>query len=391
VTGPVLHLSATPYPSPQGTQALIREMLEAAHGRGGRHELFSYAHGDDGPRGSFPLHRLAGGPRVVSLRSGPSLGKALLDLRMVQATRRLARRLGARALVAHNVEAALIGRASGVRPLIYLAHTRFEDELPSYASARLCLPLSLAGRAMDALAAGRAARVVTVAPELTRRLRALRPDAETLLPPWPRAPAATPAQRAAARTALGLPPDADVLLYAGNLDAYQGWQDAVGVVSRLARSRPRTRLLVATASDPEPLWRLARVSGQGHRLTLTTLASEDARRRAYAAADLALVPRRVAGGVPIKLLDALGRQTPVVTTPRASAGLTLRGACLLADDDDVRSMTHAAGRLLADRELGRRLTTSGSLYLEAKHAPHLFAEALEHLIASLFHPLPTGR
>jgi len=380
---PVLHLSATPYPSPQGTQALVREMLEASHAQGDVPELLTYAHGGHGPRGSFPLHRLKGGPQLSSLRSGPSLGKALLDLRMIDATRRLFRRLGARAVVAHNVEAALIARASGIRPWVYVAHTSFEDELPSYASARLRRPLTLAGKTLDALAVGGAQAVVTVAPALTQRLSGLCPRAQTLLPPWPRATPTSSQERAQARQALGIARGAEVLLYAGNLDAYQGWEDVLTALASLARRRPAARLLVATASATQPLWRLARSLGQAHRLTATTLTTEEARRRAYAAADIALVPRRIAGGVPIKLLDALARQTPVVTTARAAAGLPLGGACMLVADDDPEALARGCERILNHRELGERLTTSGSLYLEARHSPHLFAQELSSLVRSL--------
>jgi glycosyltransferase involved in cell wall biosynthesis len=319
------------------------------------------------------------------------VGKALLDLRMLAATRDRMRRLGARVLVAHNVEAALIARASRIAPWIYVAHTSFEDELPSYGPAHLGPPLTLAGKALDTLAVGAAARVVTVAPALTQRLRRRRGDVETLLPPWPMASATDLSLRAAARHTLGFAPDAEVLLYAGNLDGYQGWEDVLGVMARLKSRRPKTRLLVATASAPESLYRRARDLGVTPQLTLTGLTTERARRRAYAAADLALVPRRVAGGVPVKLLDALARRTPVVTTRRAAGGLPLEGACLLARDDDVTDMARACEHLLDEVDLARHLAESGALYLEARHAPHLFAEAFEHLIRSTTPASPTGR
>ena len=54
---------------------------------------------------------------------------------------------------------------------------------------------------------------------------------------------------------------------------------------------------------------------------------------AYARASCALVPLRLGGGTPLKLIEALAYGLPVVATPRAVAGLELRDGehCLIAD------------------------------------------------------------
>jgi glycosyltransferase involved in cell wall biosynthesis len=56
-------------------------------------------------------------------------------------------------------------------------------------------------------------------------------------------------------------------------------------------------------------------------------------RAAYATADCAVVPLLQGGGTPLKLIEALAYGLPVIATPRAVAGLAVRGGehCLLAD------------------------------------------------------------
>ena len=62
------------------------------------------------------------------------------------------------------------------------------------------------------------------------------------------------------------------------------------------------------------------------------LFDEGDRRRAYEQCDLVVVPRKVPGGLPIKLLDALGRDLPVVAQNRALCGLRPSGVVSVPDD-----------------------------------------------------------
>jgi glycosyltransferase involved in cell wall biosynthesis len=85
------------------------------------------------------------------------------------------------------------------------------------------------------------------------------------------------------------------------------------------------------------------------------LASEHDRAVAHAAADVALVPRLASGGLPIKLLEALARDVPVVANRRALAGLPLTPrADLLAvvPDDSLEALADGMTRLWTPRAAG---------------------------------------
>jgi len=394
-----LHLACLPFPSPQGTQAIVRTMVEALADAGHDTHLLTYAHGTidtcepadartgthgrTGPHArrdphvrSHPHvrsdsrgvthHRLADFPATRSLRSGPSLSKIALDLQMILVARRLVSRLNPDLVIAHGVEAAYVARSarlSSVARTIYYAHTRFDAELPTYATeaTHVARPLQALGNLLDAGASR--LRTVAITPDLAAHLarRSSRHEARatTLLPPWSPLDPPRSDERIAARTSLELPLDAKVVLYAGNLDGYQGWEEAAD-----AARRAHATFLVATESDPTPLSPFPHVR--------VRLADEHDRRRAYAACDLAIVPRRAPGGLPIKLLDALARDVPVVAGPRALAGLDPRGV-ERADTDEAPALAAAIERALARRPEG------GRAWIEDTLAPARFVASVEAL------------
>ncbi|MCB9619950.1 MAG: glycosyltransferase [Sandaracinus sp.] len=331
-----LHLACLPFPSPQGTQAVLRAMVEALASAGHDTHLLTYAHGrGEAPRG-VTHHRLSDFPRARSLRSGPSWEKVVLDLRLVAALRRLVRRLRPDGVVAHGVEAAWVARAAGLSALYY-AHTRFDVELPTYAA----FPgLGAVGRALDAVAS--AGPTVAITPDLAEHL-----STPVLLPPWSVSAPPRADERAVCREALGLRVDEHVVAYAGNLDGYQGWEEAADAARRVSAT-----FLVGTESDPSPL------RSYPHRRV--PLATESDRRRLYAACDVVIVPRRAPGGLPIKLLDALARDVPVVAGPRALAGLRPDGVERAASDE-VDGLAPALERALVAPRRGGRVWVAENL------------------------------
>ncbi len=335
-----------PFPTPQGTQAIVGMMVRALREQGHQAHLLTYAHGQPDPDAAMDVEprRLPDWPRVRATRSGPSLGKLALDLRMVAALRAERARTGAQLLVAHNVEAAWACAAAGVAPFVYYAHTSMRDELPYYLPRALHPLTRPAGNALDRGACTRAASVFALTPALATRLHPLHRRVELVLPPFER-PASTPPSRIAARSQLGLPLGAPIALYAGNLDAYQGIELLLGA---LGRAPSAWQLLVATASAPEPLRALAVAHGVAGRVVFAPLANEHDRAVAHAAADVALVPRLASGGLPIKLLEALSRGVPVVANQRALAGLPLAdGVHVLSvvDDDSPEALADGMERL----------------------------------------------
>ena len=284
-------------------------------------------------------------------------------------------------IVAHHVEAALIARVLAPRrAVVFFAHTDLGAELPDYFTNAGAGLLARAGRQLDRQLVQRADAVATISPALTSALAALPGGpypAQYVPPPWPLPPTIQAAERKAARTRLGLPPDARVALYAGNLDRYQGWETIASAIASLAPAQPALRWLVGTQSDPTRLMQEARRAGIAARVDVRPLIGEAARRALHAAADIAVISRKTPGGLPIKLLDAMARGLPCAVTPRAVAGLTLDSAVELAVDDGPGALAASLARLIAADDaqrdaLGRR----GRDYVAAHHGVQTFLNAL---------------
>lgn len=366
-----------PFPTPQGTQASIAAMLNALTTRGDTPELWTYAHGAELSTTDYRIKRLWDVPRDRSLRSGPSLSKVLLDIQL--AARLAASRSSALPLIAHHVEAAAACWSSR-RPFVFFAHTDLGAELPTYASPSLAGPLHFIGTQAERTLLQSATSVAAISPLLADTLQTAHGRRAHYVPtPWSVRTPCTTAQRHEARTSFGLARDQPVLLYAGNLDAYQGWQDVVEAIAVLRRWQPHICLMVATQSAPDALRRFAHEQGVANRICLAPLANERDRQRCHAAADLCIVPRRVPGGLPIKLLEGLSHGVPIVTQRRAIAGLPL-AACVSIVDDDSRSAIAARVRqLLEHRDQQLQQIASGSAYLREHHSPAKFFAAFDRV------------
>lgn len=373
-----------PFPTRQGTQNVVREMCAASAAAGRDTHLFTYAAGAalDEPL-PFTLHRVGDFPRVRSLRSGPSVGKVLLDARMAVALARLVRRIRPTIVIAHHVEAAAMA-AFVARRFVFFAHTDLEAELPTYGPPSSAAALARVGAVVDRALARRASAVATISPLLADRMRGLvRDPARVRFVPaaWPVPVATSDAERTQARRDLGFGPDASLVLYAGNLDAYQDWERVIDAFALLANHVADARLLVGTASERAPLDTASRRVGMAARVSVHAIDTEDARRRLHAAADVAAVPRRTPGGLPVKLLDALARGTPCVVTPTATAGLCFGAAVHVAGGDDATAIARALRDVLADAGMRRDLGVAGRAYVAEQHSRTRCLDALDEVAA----------
>jgi glycosyltransferase involved in cell wall biosynthesis len=379
--GCVLHVAALPFPTYQGTQAAIRAMLEASTRAGRRAELFTYAAQGYPLAASFPLHRTGAWPPMRSLRSGPSLSKLLLDARMLGELHRLTKRLRPSAIVAHHVEAAALALTLRCAPSVFFAHTDLATELPSYADSRYRSWLGFAGAQLDRALMRRACAVAAISRALCIRFEPERigRSAPVYVPtPWRVPDPIRAEERSAGRRGLGVAADSCVALYAGNLDAYQDADSVLDALQSLGQLR--ITLLVATQSEASGF--LRRAAQLGVACHATALGDETLRRRLHAAADFAIIPRGVPGGLPIKLLDALSRGLPCAISPHAAAGLPLSDCVVTACDPSAEALADAVARIACDANLRRDLAERGRAYVQREHNDAAYLAALDRALAS---------
>ncbi|UJR82316.1 glycosyltransferase family 4 protein [Sandaracinus amylolyticus] len=359
-----LHVAALPFPSPQGTQAAIAAMLRALADAGRDARLLTYAHGAaeiETPRFTHLRLRHAYGDR--SLRSGPSLAKVAQDVALARAIARARPQV----VIAHHVEAASAALLARTARVIFVAHTALGPELPTYFEPRWSALARRAGDALDRMLVQRADAALAVSPVLARTLSSLADREVRWLPiPWSLAAPITPDERLAARIALGLDGRDEVVLYAGNLDRYQGLDALWSAFATLRERRPALQLVIATASEARGTpGRVVALDG-----------SEAQRRTLHAAADLVVVPRESEGGLPIKLIDALARGVPVVCVPRATAGLALDDVVLASTD-----LASAIDRALGDPALRARLAEAGPRFVARELSAARFLAVLDGVLS----------
>ncbi len=379
----ILHVAALAFPAPQGTQALVHAMASACAEAG--HDTHVVAYGaSHGPRtGAYHLHRA---PRVTPMRgfrAGPSLEKVAHDVALGVKARALLERLQPELVVAHHVEAGSIVASMGAPRWAFLAHTSLSAELPDYFPAALSLSLARAGATLDRALCRRAPFSLAVSPLLATRLtRESGREVQALRLPWRLPPPITAHEARTARRTLGLGDTDETLLYAGNLDAYQGLDGLVrGLRGWLDGARGR-RLLVLTA---EPRARVAEsvLATLRERVVCLRLATEADRRLAHAACDVVVVPRKTPGGVPIKLVDALARGRVVIAPRRALAEIACgAGCCVLADDADEAWRPALDEHFALPRAARERLAQAARDVAEACFAPEAFVSELCRLTLS---------
>jgi 1,2-diacylglycerol 3-alpha-glucosyltransferase len=195
------------------------------------------------------------------------------------------------ALLAHNAEAALVALAARrfTRvPVVYVAHTLWRAELPTYGARALARPLARIGRALDVGLARRADAVLALSRLAADELGAAR--VLDVIPPGldpEPAPEAAEVERACAHH--GLAPGR-YALYAGNLDGYQHLDLLDAAAARVA-SLP---VVVATHARSPSRWRHLRVARSDDPAEVRALLH---------GAALLVTARAPHGGFPIKVLN----------------------------------------------------------------------------------------
>jgi glycosyltransferase involved in cell wall biosynthesis len=92
-------------------------------------------------------------------------------------------------------------------------------------------------------------------------------------------------------------------------------------------------------------------------------------------ADLFIVPLRAGGGTRLKIVEALAKGLPTVTTSIGAEGLAVQDGEHLLIADTTSSLVEAVTRLLADVDLRRRLARNGRELVERRYGWETIAAA----------------
>ena len=244
-----------------------------------------------------------------------------------------------------------------LRPLVRTEAARIRrDELAVCRTVDVCVPVSDTDR---------------------RHLQAAAPEV--------RADVVVPGVDTHALTPVSRPPSTTNLVFVGsmhylpNVDAAEFFVREI--LPRIAREVPDVTLTIVGSRPSPAVRRLAddprvRVTGEVPDV-----------RPYYAAAAAAVVPLRIAGGVRMKILEAMALGVPIVSTTIGAEGLGLTDGeeCLLADGVDA--FAAAAIRLLRNAPFANALAARGRAAAVQRFSWEAVGRALEAVYHSL---VPSG-
>jgi glycosyltransferase involved in cell wall biosynthesis len=238
---------------------------------------------------------------------------------------------------------------------------------------------------------GRAGWVTACSDDLCRRARALGADPATSeVVPYgvdgrrfqPRDAVA----RAAARTALGVAPEAPLVFTVGRFVRKKGFEYLLDAVPLLARRVPDVVVVVAGDGDlAGELRERAAAGGFASHVRFPGVLPQDRVAEALAAADVVAVPsvRDTAGnvdGLPNVVMETLASGTALVATP--AGGITAvvhhEDTGLIVPERDPASLAAAIARLLAEPGLRLALGQRARQAAVRQHGWDRVAERFEH-------------
>ncbi|MBN2801867.1 MAG: glycosyltransferase [Deltaproteobacteria bacterium] len=309
----VLHIFCGPFPSYQGTQALVNQTCELSIKSGYKTTLLTYYEGLKKKSANFEIIRIADFPPFKSYKSGVSLTKAILDLSMALTIAKLIKKRRPHIIHAHHYEALIAVKIADPYkkiPLVFHQHAMFEPELHTYFNKRLSYFLKLSGRQIDKLLPAWADRIVTVSEYNRDKMIAHGYKKDKINVIYPafssniETPQSTKKDKNSDNRIKGI--------YSGNLDSYQRIENLINALNILDKKYlNRLQIIINTKDNTEEI--LKQLT-KDSRKSILIKPMQDFKHtaRLISNCDFGIIPRSLPGGMPIKLVNYLEAGLPVI-------------------------------------------------------------------------------
>ena len=349
-------IAPEPFFEPRGTPFSeyhrIRALLDLGHAV----DLVTYPFGRDVSLPGLRVFRCLRPPFIHEVRIGPSLAKILLDLTLTLTAVRRAVTERYDAVHSHE-EGSIIGvmLASMLGlPHLYDMHSSLPQQLTNFAFSRSRV-LTRMFTCMERFVVRRSRVVVVICPHLEKVVHDIEPGIPAVLienaPGSGDAPLSGSGARI--RTELGLAPDAEVVVYTGTFEAYQGLDLLFSAARHVMAQRPGARFVLAGGRPDQIAAARARTQAAGLARVVVFAGQRPAEEIPLFldAADVLVSPRSIGTNTPLKIYQYLRSGRPIVATRLLTHTQVL--------DDEVAILTaataegFAAGIVLALTDTGR--------------------------------------
>jgi glycosyltransferase involved in cell wall biosynthesis len=352
-------VAACPFPYPRGTPIRIYHMADALSRRGHQVHVVTYHLGEDASGAPFPIHRTRRVERYSKTSPGPSYRKiVVVDPLLAMKLREVQREHPIDVIHAHHYEGLLVALASGrgSTPVVFDVHTLLESELPYYGLGLASWTKRWIGRTLDRRLPGRADHVIAVTDDIRSRLIESRAASSKHVSVIPNGVDCQPFN--SVTQPAPSPAGPRMLIFTGNLAAYQGIDLLLDAFKDLRDRREDVRLMFVTEDSFEPYEQ--RAADLGVRPFIDVQPSGfDEVPALLSIAEVALNPRVDCDGLPQKLLNYMAAGKPVVSFAGSAKHLVTEEHGLVVADGDTAAFGHAIERLLDDATLANRLGRNG--------------------------------
>lgn len=195
------------------------------------------------------------------------------------------------------------------------------------------------------------------------------------------------------REEIGAPEGAQIVLYAGNLERYQGVDLLLQAFAVVSEVREDTHLVVMGGAG-ELLARYRKIASSDPRLTRAHFIGQRPVQHlsAYIAqADVLAAPRILGNNTPMKIYSYLHSGKPMIATDIESHTQVLTPAIAHLAPCDPEAFAKGLLTLLEDKEYGRELGLAAKATAEANYTYDVFRLRLNHLYDHLSEQLSPSR
>ena len=359
----IVQAAAFPFPSMQGSQVYVHGIARALVSLGHRVTVVCYGHNQGEVSPGIEVVRV---PRLFNydrLRAGPDWVKPILDIGLAV---RLSQ-LRPDVVHVHNYEAPMAELIAQFRrrvPMVYSAHNLMVDELEMYFDSPFYRFVArLAGRVLDRTIPRMADAVVAIRPETVASLQELGcSNVHCVMP------GVNPSEFESVSAAHL--PSGPWIVYAGNPDNYQELDVLYDALQELPSD---VGLLFITSAHSIQLSEL----GQRKHLLIKTSSFKEV--CSYIkAADVAVLPRSICSGFPIKLLNYLALAVPTVVATggapeipglhwfRAQDSVSLRQTLerVLVDANAPQTAAHLRDHVFANQNWKQQASLLERIYMD---------------------------
>jgi glycosyltransferase involved in cell wall biosynthesis len=392
----ILMIAPEPFFEPRGTPFSEFHRIRALTALGHQVDLVTYPFGQNVSMPGLRVFRSLRPPWVRHVKVGPSLAKIPLDALLTVTAIRRALAGGYDAIHSHE-EGGLVGAvlAKVLRvPHLYDMHSSLPQQLTNFAFSR-SRAITRAFLAMERFIIRRSRVVIVICPSLEDIVKAIEPQARTVLienAPGSADDVATPEQAGAVRTSLGLADTTPVVLYTGTFEAYQGLDMLFEAMAIVHRTRPDARLVLAGGrADQVALAReQARAAGIGE-VTLFAGERPASEIPAYLlAADLLVSPRSRGTNTPLKIYQYLRSGKPTVATRLLTHTQVLSDETAILTDASPQAFADGLLAGLTDHVRAAAVGRRARELAETKYSYDAYLERTRQACAALMTSTPAS-